>query len=66
VWWCAKHEKWKMEHNHKDEGPCPLWYIPIGWWANLMCFMKTCEYEGTCLRCNGTKEVIKRYYAKRY
>jgi hypothetical protein len=64
MWWCSKHNKYKAEHTKGDKGPCPLWFTPVGWWANLQCFMKTCAFDGTCINCNGTDEVKERY-AKR-
>jgi hypothetical protein len=63
MWWCARHKKFKAEHKHTDNGPCPLWYVPIGWWANFQCALNTCSYKGTCINCDGTDEIRRIYNA---
>jgi hypothetical protein len=61
MWWCHKHKKLKYEHIETDEGPCPLWWVPVGWWDRLQCFLGDCEWKGTCIICSPTEQAKKDF-----
>lgn len=56
-WWCARHQCEKYDHLEVHEGPCPLWWVPTTWVEKLYCTLGLCWAEGTCLECDGWKEV---------